>query len=184
MKKLLTAFFALVLVGAGCIPVANKPVDGKWQLAFDLPSGWVMAVPYEVSGEGNVKPLSDAVRRDDSEIYLQSADKPICFSSGGPCAAGTVTNDQQILVTVLDSHRKLDVTELTDLKNGFYLKAGPTTPADGPELLARDLYYFKTENATYQFQYTGDAAAAKKIILSAKLVTHFTDVPSIEVQTE
>lgn len=184
MKKLLVSLIGLVLVGAGCLPVANKPVDGKWQLAFDLPSGWVMVVPYEVSGTGTAKPVSDGIRRDDSEIYLQSTDRPICYSSGGPCAEGSASEGDQVRVSVLDSHRRLDVTELKDLGRGFYLKAGPTTPADGPELLARDTYYLKTDKATYQFSYMGNAEMVKKIILSAKEVTHFTDIPMIEVKTE
>lgn len=184
MKRLFLGLIGLVLIGAGCIPVANKPVDGKWRLAFDLPSGWVMVVPYEVPGKGEtLKPLSDGVRRDDSEIYLQSTDKAICWSSGGPCAEGSVLNEgQQIRVTVLDARRKLDLKELTDLGHGFYLKPGSTAPADGPELLARDIYYFVSDTNTYEFRYTGDASIVKKVILSAKVVTHYTDLPTVKVE--
>ncbi len=184
MKKYLLGFLGLLIMGAGCLPVANKTVNGPWQLAFDLPSGWVMVQPYTVAGIGDARPLNQAVRRDDSEVYLQSTDKAICYTSGGPCAAGSVSEGEQIHVTVLDPRRKLDLTELTDLKDGFYMKAGSTERADGPEVMSRDIYYYKTDKATYQFKFSGDADSVKKIILSAELVTHFTDVPSIQVQTE
>ncbi len=174
-----------MLVGAGCIPVANKPVEGKWQLAFDLPSGWIMVEPYDVPSEGKIKPLNEGVRRDDSEVYLQSSNTPICLTTGGACAEGSIVNTGNLIyVTILDPHRSFDASKLTDLKNGFYLKPAPAEPTGGPAAIAREMYYLKTDKGVYQFEYMGDANTIKNIILSAKLVAHFTDVPVVEVQTK
>ncbi|MFA5945793.1 MAG: hypothetical protein WC802_02700 [Patescibacteria group bacterium] len=173
MKKIVLAFVALVLAGAGCVPVANKPIDGKWRLAFDLPSGWVMVEPYSVPGKTEkLKPLDENVKRDDSEIYLQSLDKAICWT-GGNCAEGSATEGEQIKASALDSHRVLDLKELKDLGNGFYVR-----------LDKADTYYLVTDSAKYQFNAVGDAEALKKIILSAKVVNHYTDRATIEVKSK
>jgi hypothetical protein len=184
MKKLLVGFLGLLLVGAGCLPVANKPVDGKWKLAFDLPQGWVMVVPYEASGEGKVKPVSDGVRRNDSEVFLQSSNQPICFTSGGPCKEGAATEGTVISVSAIDSHRALPKNR-EDLKNGF---SRVKLCEDGGECQIGNAgnyeYYLETETGNYSFKYNGDAKNVESIIKSAKMVTHFTDLPSVEVQTQ
>jgi len=171
MKKLLLGIVALVLVGAGCLPIANKPVNGQWRLAFELPSGWIMVAPYSVPGKSEkLSPLDEQVERDDSEIYLQSSNKAICWMSGN-CAEGSVSEGEQIKVSALDAHRVLDLKELKDLGNGFYVR-----------LDKADVYYLITDSAKYQFIAVGKAETFKEIILSAKVVTHYTDRATIEVK--
>ncbi|MFA5947264.1 MAG: hypothetical protein WC813_04580 [Patescibacteria group bacterium] len=182
MKKILVGFLGLLLVGAGCLPIANKPVDGKWQLAFDLPKGWVMVTPYEASGEGKIKPVNEAVRRNDTEVYLQSTDKPICFTSGGPCAEGSVTEGTLISASQLDSHRTLP-KEREDLKNG--LSRVKLCEAGGECQIGNQgnyTYYLETEKGNFTFSYGGDAQDVESIIKSAKVVTHYTDLPTVEVK--
>jgi hypothetical protein len=164
MKKFLLLIPALLLLGAGCSFVANAPVEGKWQLAFDLPAGWIMAVPYEEDGT-----VSQEVRRDDSEVWLQDTE--------------TLAPTNKIEATKLDSHRALP-TEREDLKNGFFrvkmCEEGGACTAGGH---GNYDYYLATDEGNYKFEYFGDLKVVEPIIKSAKRVTHYTDVPTIEVQT-
>jgi hypothetical protein len=162
MKKFLLGFALLLSIGAGCLPIANKTVDGKWALTFDLPAGWTMLRTYDT---GSNLPVSEEVKRDDASVYLQDTKDRIAADNK------TAT---KVEATVLDSHRVVSTDEMTDLGNGFY-KDGDTA------------YYLVTEKAKYKFtvlQGGENVSKVEGIVKSAREVTHFTDQSQVEVKTE
>jgi len=180
MNKLLLGLIGLVLVGAGCIPVANAPVDGKWPLTFTLPSGWVMVEPYTNS----TKPVSDAVTRDLSTVWLQSSNDKLCLALYDVCPAKDLADGGTIVkVTKFDSHRVLP-KNLKDLGNSLFRDEGfcDAIVDTAPGHSCVDPYYLKAGDINYHFQIEGDVKVADEVIRSAKLVTHFTDVTTIQVK--
>lgn len=175
MKKLLFAFALLLSIGAGCLPVANKPVEGDWYLAFNLPEGWIMVEPYHI---GDDTSLETDISRENSELVLQNSDKPLCQTSGAPCPEGSIPLEGDLMrvrVMKLDSRRVLP-ENLEDLGKGFYrLKLCEDNEDCRIAGAGNYEYYLKADDANYKFMYAGDTKTAEKVIKSAKVVTKFTD---------
>lgn len=181
MKKLLLAFGLLVVVGAGCVSLGKlggqKVVDGKWLLAFDLPTPWVMVVPYQSPSNKAVVP-SDAVERKDNEIFLQSTAKAILLGGISPDAAvpadSYVGLDGNLLIKVsqLDPRRVIP-SEAEDMGDGFS-KVKLCDDGGDCQIGGRHNYdyYLKTEATNYKFSvYGDDINQAEQIITSAQVVT-------------
>lgn len=176
MKQFFLAFTAIVLVltGAGCAASnlwssmsGSENVEGPWRLAFDLPEGWVMVKEYDEPRNEAITP-SQTVSHDLETIILQSTEKAI-VESGTPkdsVSAETYVTSEYTMIRVdrLDARRVIP-SNAEDLGNGFSVAEGK--------------YYFQTSSGEkYQCVVTnngGDENLAKTIILSAKLVTVFTD---------
>lgn len=169
MKKLLLTLGLLIAVGGGCVGAlgdkfgGDKTVEGDWHLAFDLPDGWVMAVPYDEPDSEAIVP-DQAIARDLNEVYLQSTDKAVIADGSTPDAAVStdtyVTSGYtQIRVTQMDTRRVIP-SEAEDLGDGFLKLDGD--------------FYLKTESANYKFDIRGDDTdQAEDIILSAEVVNEF-----------
>lgn len=184
MKKLLLSLgaVAVLLTGAGCsVPGASNSagVEGKWNLAFDLPSGWTEVASYPTPNKVAVTPSTD-VNHTMTTVVLQSTDKAI-VRSGTPDAAVAVdsyvaSNYTKIDVDRLDARRSIP-KDAKDLGNGFF-KAAAVAESD------RSTYYFKTSTGE-KYQFTvwvngQDASVAESVILSSEPVTVFTDtVPPV-----
>ncbi len=185
MKKFFLAFALLLSIGAGCLPVANRVVEGKWQLAFNLPNGYVMVKVYNSDSK---QPLDYDIKRDDSSVMIQSTDKKLCYSSGRACEDVTAVtpdgDDMQITVTKLDARRILP-EEREDMGNGFskvkFCEDNEDCRLGGA---GNYEYFLETEGGNYKFEYRGDTSTAEKIIKSAKPVTKFTDGVEVDVETE
>jgi hypothetical protein len=178
MKKALFGLFILVLIGGGC--VFNRPVEGDWFLAFDMPEGWVMVKSYMLGSEAI--PINDAITRDISEIVIQSTSKGVYYSTGSMPDELTLQrigeieteNFSYIRVLKLDD-RRIIPSDAEDLGDGFSkLKICD----DGGECTAGGRYnydyYLQTENGKFQFLITlkgHDIDEAEDLILSAQEVT-------------
>ena len=185
MKKLLLAMTMLLAVGAGCMASQggkNAVVDGKWSLAFDLPEGWVMVVPYQAPTSDVVVP-SENVERLDNEVYLQSTAKAIL--SGGIGAEPEVPTDSYetlvgnslMRVSRLDP-RRLIPSEAEDLGDGFY-KLKLCEDGEDCQIYSHYNYeyYLKTDAANYKFILVGDDVEQMiDVVMSAKVVN--TAVPA------
>lgn len=197
MKRLLFAVGAtvLLLTGAGCssgivssITGGDDSVEGKWDLAFSLPSGWV-----EVAGYAQPKTSADTLSQDVNHtmemISLQSTDKPIARTTtpeaSVPVESYVTSNYTKIDVDTLDSHRSIP-KDATDLGNGFFKAAASTKPCDPGSCTTT--YYYKTP-AGDKYMFTvwvnGQSTdAAEAVVLSAKVVTKFTDtVPAATTES-
>ncbi|HRH32118.1 MAG TPA: hypothetical protein PLK06_02210 [bacterium] len=181
MKKLVLVLGLLVAVGAGCVSLGKlggqKVVEGKWLLAFDLPSSWMMTVPYQSPSTKAVVP-SDEVERNDNEIYLQSTTKAIVLGGVAPDAsvsADSYTNlsgNLLIKVSQLDPRRVIP-SEAEDMGDGF---SKVKLCEDGGECEIGGRYnydyYLKTDTTNYKFVvYGDDINQAEQIITSAEVVT-------------
>ncbi len=193
MKRLLFSLGAavLLLTGAGCASnivssIGGGNVEGKWKLAFDLPSGWVQVEGYAQPNK-ELPTLSQNVNHTMGMITLQSTEKPIARTTT-PAESIAVesyvtTNYTKIDVDWLDSRRSVP-KDATDLGNGFFRAAASTEPCDPGSCTTS--YYLKTDaGEKYLFtvwQNGQDISVAEKVILSAKPVTVFTDtVPVVTV---
>ncbi|MBT3230719.1 hypothetical protein HN358_02975 [Candidatus Uhrbacteria bacterium] len=178
MKKVFLGLFALVLLGAGCMP--STAVEGDWFLAFDLPNEWVTVRQYQLDSEP--VPIEEGVSREISDIVLQSTSANVYSSSGympeteAFQALGDVNMDDFTYIRALKlDERRVIPSESEDLGDGFYrLKLCE----DGDECqIAGRLnydYYFVTEDSKYQFmvwQQGRDMDDAQDVILSAEVVT-------------
>ncbi len=188
-KTLLFSLCAIVLLGAGCLSKLpfnlgeKAAVEGAWDLAFDLPSGWTLAAPYDNDELESVKFSLKEVTQADSEIYLQASDKPIYLSSGEtPEAISNLVNENKavvdqglIKVTKLDE-RRLIPSEAEDIGHGI---SQIKLCDDGGECqvggrLNYD-FYLEINNAKYKFiTYNITRKEAENIISSAKVVTVHT----------
>lgn len=181
MKKLLLALGLLIVVGAGCVSLGKlggqKVVEGKWLLAFDLPSSWMMAVPYQSPSNKAVTP-SDAVQHNDNEVYLQSTTKAILL--GGIAPDTSVSADSYtdlsgnllIKVSQLDPRRVIP-SEAEDMGHGFF-KVKLCEDGEDCQIGGRYNYdyYLKTDTTNYKFiVYGDDINQAEQIITSAEVVT-------------
>ena len=178
MKKVVLGLFALILLGAGCMPSAS--VEGDWFLAFDLPNDWVMVHQYQMDSE--VIPLDEGVSTEMKDIVLQSTPKNVYTSSGGVpeteafMALGDVEMHDFTYIRVLKlDTRRVVPSEAEDLGNGFYKE---DTCVDIVECglggAAQYQYYFVTEDSKYQFIITlagRDISDAEGVILTAREVT-------------
>ncbi len=186
MKKLFALLGVLLLVGGGCLSLGklgnDKVVAGDWHLAFDLPSGWVMVVPYQTPNTEPVVP-SQAVDRDNNEVYLQTTDKAIVIGGIAPEAEVpaetyvTLSGQTQIRVSQLDPRRVVP-SEAEDLGDGFF-KLKMCEAGEDCQLGGRSNYdyYFKTDSANYKFiVYGDDTKLAEDIISSAEVVTITSEV--------
>lgn len=187
MKRLLFAIGAsvLLLTGAGCSSgivssiTGNGAVEGKWDLAFNLPSGWVQVDGY-AQPNTEIPTLSEDVNHTMGMITLQSTNKPIARTTT-PDATLTAdsyvtTNYTKIDVDTLDPRRSIP-KDATDLGHGFWKASASTKPCDPGSCTTT--YYFQTP-AGDKYMFTvwvnGQAPdAAEAVILSAKVVTKFTD---------
>ncbi len=194
MKRLLFSFGAavLLLTGAGCLSsftsgtADSADPTGKWKLDFDLPSGWVEVVNYPQPLKTAVT-LSKDVNHTMGVITLQNTDKAIARTTTPEASVPTdsyvTANYTKIDVDWLDSRRAIP-KDATDLGNGFYKAAASTEPCDPGSCTTS--YYFKTDaGEKYLFtvwQNGQDISVAEPVILSAKVVTEFTDTaPSAAV---
>ena len=160
----------MVLAGAGCAwggGAKNESVSGKWFLSFDLPEGWIMAEEYDAPRTEVVTPNQE-VNQGMKTVVLQSTNKAIVPNGQAPTAE--VSADTYVLenFTIIDVY-KLDPRfviskSAEDLGNGF-------AAADGK-------YFFTApDGSRYQFVVKTNSQSdeiAKKVILSAKLVTDYT----------
>lgn len=181
MKKVLFGLFALVLLGAGCMPTAK--VQGDWYLAFDLPQDWVMVRQYNPTSE--LAPVAEGITRDLSDIVLQSTPANVYVSPGylpneedlgeGVTRDDLKTDDfTSIRVLKLDARRVVP-SEAEDLGGGFYREQ---LCEDGGECQiggkSNYQYYFVSEaGEKYQFiivQQGQELKVAEEVILSAKPV--------------
>ncbi len=196
MKRLLFAAGTAVLLmtGAGCSSgimssiTGSDTVEGKWDLAFDLPSGWVQVEGY-AQPNTELPTLSEDVNHTMEMITLQSTNKPIARTTT-PAASISVesyvtTNYTKIDVDTLDPRRAIP-KDAEDLGNGFF-KAAPVVKDCVPGSCTTT-YYFKTaDGAKYMFTVWvngQDESAARSVILSAKVVTQPTDtVPAATTGT-
>lgn len=194
MKRLLFSIGAavLLLTGAGCASgivssiTGGGAVEGKWKLAFDLPSGWVEVVGYAQPNKTLPK-LSQDVNHTMEMVSLQSTDKPIARTTTPVdtiAKESYVTSDYtKIDVDTLDSRRSIP-KDATDLGNGFY-KAAASTKACEPGSCTTTYYLQTSGGEKYMFtvwQVGQEASVAEAVILSAKPVTSFTDtVPTAAV---
>ena len=189
MKKLFGAAFLLVLLGAGCAGNGGSTasVEGKWQLAFDLPQGWVMAKAYD---ENSLHDLSQDVKHTETDVILQNTDKKICLAGDATCAADSAKiADGAVMIeaTKLDSHRVLpsDREVLGDRFSRIKLCDDGGDCTKGGK--GNYDYFLETDDGNYKFSYYGDSNAAKNVITSAKVVTKYTDgapvsVPEVETK--
>ncbi len=194
MKRLLFSLGAavLLLTGAGCASNIVSSIsgggnaEGKWKLAFDLPSGWVQVEGY-AQPNTELLTLSQEVNHTMGMITLQSTDKPIARTTTPDASIATegyvTSNYTKIDVDWLDARRSVP-KDATDLGNGFW-KAAPVADDCAPGSCTTT-YYFKTEaGEKYLFtvwQSGQELSVAEKVILSAKVVTKFTDtVPAATV---
>lgn len=181
MKKLLLALGLLLAVGAGCVSLGKvggtKTVEGDWYLAFDLPSGWVMTVPYQTPNTEPVTP-SQTVDRGDNEVYLQSTGKALLIGGVAPEASVpadsyvTLDNNMQIRVSRLDPHRAIP-SEAEDLGHDFS-RVKLCEEGEDCQIGGRSNYdyYFHTDSANYKFiVYGDDVNQAENVIMSAQEVT-------------
>lgn len=194
----LLSLAAVLLLGAGCSNLSlggTKEVEGDWDLAFDLPSGWVMAAPYDSDElEEADFALDTEVGESDSEIFLQSSDKPVYLSSGEVSDEITelegqgelVVNKPMIKVTRLDE-RRLIPDEAEDVGRGYsrikLCEEGEDCQAGGR--LNYD-YYLETEEGKYKFiAYHMSESEAEDLITSAEVVTVHPDADvDVNVETE
>lgn len=194
MKRLFLSIGAavLLLTGAGCASnivssiTGGGSVEGKWKLAFDLPSGWVQIAGYSQPSE--VLPtLSQDVNHTMGMVTLQSTEKPIARTStpdASIAAESYVTsNYTKIDVDWLDARRSIP-KDATDLGNGFW-RAAPVANDCVPGSCTTT-YYLQTESGEkYLFtvwQVGQEPSVAEAVILSAKPVTVFTDsVPAATI---
>ncbi len=176
----------LLLTGAGCssgivssITGGTDSVEGKWDLAFNLPDGWVQVAGY---AQPNTKlpELSQDVNHTMEMISLQSTSKPIVRTTvpDASIAVGgyVTTNYTKIDVDTLDSRRSIP-KDATDLGNGFW-KAVPAADDCKPGSCTTTYYFKTTDGAKYMFtvwQNGQELSVAESVILSAKVVTKFTD---------
>lgn len=181
MKKLFFALSLLLVVGGGCLSLGRlggpKIVEGDWYLAFDLPSGWVMTVPYQEPNTAKVVP-SQSVDRSENEIFLQTT--VIAIVNGGIKPGADVpiesyvplTGQTQIKVSRLDPHRVVP-EEAEDIGDGFF-KVKLCEDGGDCQIYGRYNYdlYLKTDTANYKFIiYGDDVSTAENIIKSAEVVT-------------
>ncbi|MEK7632919.1 MAG: hypothetical protein AAB473_03955 [Patescibacteria group bacterium] len=187
MKRLLLSISAavLLLTGAGCTSgivssiTGGNAVEGKWKLAFDLPSGWVEVVGYAQPNE-SLPTLSQDVNHTMETVSLQSTDKPIARTTTPVdtiSKEGYVSTDYtKIDVDTLDSRRSIP-KDATDLGSGFWKAAGVAN--DCKPGSCTTTYYLQTSSGEkYMFtvwQVGQEASVAEAVILSAKPVTSFTD---------
>lgn len=187
MKRLLFAIgaSALLLTGAGCSSgivssiTGTGAVEGKWDLAFNLPSGWVQVDGY-AQPNTEVPTLSEDVNYTMEMITLQSTNKPIARTTtpDATLAADSyvTTNYTKIDVDTLDPRRSIP-KDAADLGNGFWKAAASTKPCNPGSCTTT--YYFQTPTGDkYMFtvwQNGQEISAAEAVILSAKIVTKFTD---------
>jgi len=165
----------LVLAGAGCAASGmisslsgDANVEGKWKLAFDLPEGWAMVKEYDEPRIDAVTP-SQEITHDLSTVILQNTSKAIVE---GGLPKDTVSSDTYVTsaYTMIRADRldprRIIPKDAENLGNGFFLAEGK--------------YYFQSSTGEkYQFVVTnngGSEETARAIILSAKVVTVFTDV--------
>lgn len=194
----LLSLAAVLLVGAGCSNLSlggNKEVEGDWDLAFDLPSGWVMAAPYDSDElEEADFTLNTEVGDSDSEIFLQSSDKPVYLSANeAPEAVAAletqgelVVNKPIIKVTRLDE-RRLIPDEAEDIGRG-YSRVKVCEDGEGCEAGGRLNYdyYLETEDGKYKFiAYHMTENEVEDLITSAEVVTVHPDAEAdVNVETE
>lgn len=198
MKNFFLLSLASVLVlGAGCsnLPLGgNKDVEGDWDLAFDLPAGWVMATPYDSDElEEASFDLNTEVDQSDSEIFLQGSDKPVYLTANDAPEVVTglegqgelVINKPVIKVTRLDE-RRLIPDDAEDVGRGYSrvkLCEEGEDCQDGGRLNYD--YYLETADAKYKFlPYFLNADEAEDIITSAEVVTVHPEEVEVDVQTE
>lgn len=188
MKKFFLTLSAtvLLLTGAGCssgivssITGETDSVEGKWDLAFTLPSGWVEVAGYPQPNT-ELPTLSQDVNHTMEMITLQSTNKPIARTTKPNASILSEnyasSNYTKIDVDTLDSHRSIP-KDAADLGNGFWKAAASTKPCDPGSCTTT--YYLKTaDGAKYMFtvwQNGQELSVAESVILSAKVVTKFTD---------
>lgn len=159
MKKLLIAFVAITLLGAGCLKKADDSYS--WALDFDLPKGWIAVAPYSELGEPIKTNLP--ITEDLAEIFLQTGEKHIVTLEDDKIPAdmsqyGDYEKDSYVRISVIRlSERRIIPATATDLGKGFF-KEG-------------DKYYFQGKDGKYQFTIKAEGMGleeAEAIILSAK----------------
>ncbi len=187
MKKIFLALGLLLVVGGGCVSVGKlggeKTVEGDWHVAFDLPSDWVMVVPYGRPDTEVVVP-SQAIDRSLSEVYIQTTEKAVVI--GGIAPEDEVSTDSYVLLGQdhsLIHVRRLDSSRLLpegaeDLGNRFFkikqCEEGEDCQIDGRHDYD---YYLETDEAKYMFTSFGERIDdMEKIILSATVVTETDEV--------
>lgn len=196
---LLLGLASVLLLGAGCASNlslgGDKEVEGDWDLVFNLPSGWVMAAPYDSDElEEDNFALNTDVGQSDSEIFLQASDKPVYLTAsdtpeviaGFEAAGEVVVNKPVVKVTRLDE-RRLIPDEAEDVGRGYsrvkLCEDGESCQTGGR--LNYD-YYYETEDGKYKFvAYHMTWQEAEDIITSAEVVTvHPGADVDVNVETE
>jgi len=184
-QKILLSMLALLLAGVGCFSTNQEEVQdsvagsGEWNLAFELPDGWVMVPHYQ-----NDVAIETASALDPSlsDVVLQSTEKNIWMS------AGTSPNEEQLLElggedsVVYDDYTYIRVVEFApnsvipseaeDLGDGFFrvmlCEDGGECQLGGKSNYE---YYLETDDQKYRFyinQNNQDLSVAEEVILSAE----------------
>jgi hypothetical protein len=183
MKKVLFSLSLLLLLGAGCWnkvqPTAIETVTGNWDLAFELPAGWVMVADYDEPIDQQVDLNYEVTGR--ADVVLQSIDKPIVMTEDRT-PADDIPEDSYVLnegarirVIKLDP-RRLIPSEAEDIGNGFYknmlCEAGGSCTSNNRHNYD---FYYQSGDLKYQFklQATSPELVNQAIdtIMSAKVVT-------------
>ena len=163
MMKYLLGFFALLLVGAGCLGFGGKGVEGEWALSFDLPDEWVMMRAYSETGSAANALIE--IERTAAEVVLQTTSSHIFTSEKLPEDLeqyGDYVTEDYLKVSVLRlDPRRIIPSEAEDLGEGFFKESDT-------------VYYLKAEEENYKFTVHAEGREptdALEVIRTAEVVT-------------
>jgi hypothetical protein len=175
MKNIFTLLVvSLVFIGAGCF---NKPVEGSWFLAFNLPENWTVTTS---SSSSFYNSFDVEIDRSLNEIILQDNNDLIFLPEEGSSIPNSEDREVRtadftmILISRLDESRLIPRSS-EDLGKGFFKnqRCGgsdrPCQPFQG-----EFEYYLENTSGKYRFSIISDSpdyTKIERIIKSAKSVT-------------